>query len=250
QHRIAARMRFALVSSAYWPLIAGVSAYTTTLAQGLAARGHDVHAIVPYEASETVWGPSTEASRERVDGVDVHRVERMSGALRLAERLARLRGGWRASRALLRLPGLGARPWSERALPALCALAPDVTVVVDWFRVASVRPILLGRQAIGGACVGIPLFHTEEAWARAPAYDALFAGCDALILNTEHEREFVARRLVERAGPRPELHVVSPGIDPARFAHVDGRAVRARLGLGDAPVVGYVGRLEPAKGVP
>jgi glycosyltransferase involved in cell wall biosynthesis len=38
-------------------------------------------------------------------------------------------------------------------------------------------------------------------------------------------------------------------VDPRPFATADGRAFRARLKLATAPIVGYVGRLEPAKGV-
>ncbi len=39
------------------------------------------------------------------------------------------------------------------------------------------------------------------------------------------------------------------GVDPAAFAQRDGRAVRAKYGLGDRVVVGYVARLQVDKGV-
>ena len=93
--------------------------------------------------------------------------------------------------------------------------------------------------------VGIPLFHTEQTWSRRPGYPALIRRYDALLVNTEHERRFV-----ETFAPGgPMAHVTGVGIDPAVYANRDGAGLRARLGLGDAPLVGYVGRIDPAKGV-
>jgi glycosyltransferase involved in cell wall biosynthesis len=55
---------------------------------------------------------------------------------------------------------------------------------------------------------------------------------------------------VQRLGVPGERVAVLPqfGVDPARYARTDGAALRARLGLG-GPVVGFVGRLVPEKGV-
>jgi glycosyltransferase involved in cell wall biosynthesis len=40
------------------------------------------------------------------------------------------------------------------------------------------------------------------------------------------------------------------GCHPGAFSRPDGSRLRARYGLGDGPVVGYVGRMEVDKGVP
>lgn len=45
------------------------------------------------------------------------------------------------------------------------------------------------------------------------------------------------------------VHVVANGVDTARFHPGDDGGVRAALGLGDAPVVGFVGGLRPWHGV-
>jgi glycosyltransferase involved in cell wall biosynthesis len=45
------------------------------------------------------------------------------------------------------------------------------------------------------------------------------------------------------------VHVVGAGVDPQSFSDRDGAQVRRRYGIGDAPVVGYVGRMQPTKGV-
>lgn len=52
-----------------------------------------------------------------------------------------------------------------------------------------------------------------------------------------------------RFAPPARVHYVGNGIDTARFAPGNRAAARARLGLGDAPVIGFVGRLTAQKGV-
>jgi glycosyltransferase involved in cell wall biosynthesis len=60
----------------------------------------------------------------------------------------------------------------------------------------------------------------------------------------------LARDLIERSRvPASRVVVIPNGVDLARFdpAAVDGVRVRAELGLGDAPVIGIVGRMTPQK---
>jgi glycosyltransferase involved in cell wall biosynthesis len=70
----------------------------------------------------------------------------------------------------------------------------------------------------------------------------MLADCDAVIVNTSHEGDFVQAR------GAPRVEVVGVGVDPADFAHPEGRAVRARHHLANYPVVGYVGRADLKKG--
>jgi glycosyltransferase involved in cell wall biosynthesis len=46
-----------------------------------------------------------------------------------------------------------------------------------------------------------------------------------------------------------KAHVIGVGVDSAAFRDADGRRVRARYGIGDAPLVGYIGRMDAAKGI-
>ena len=46
------------------------------------------------------------------------------------------------------------------------------------------------------------------------------------------------------------IAVAGCGVDPGRFAQRDGARIRARYGIGDRLVVGFVGRQDTAKGVP
>jgi glycosyltransferase involved in cell wall biosynthesis len=73
----------------------------------------------------------------------------------------------------------------------------------------------------------------------------MLARCDALVTNTEHEKLFIEAHVPGHPG----LHVIGAGIDPESFADRAGAQIRTRYGIGDAPVVGYVGRMQPTKGV-
>ncbi|HEX2193202.1 MAG TPA: glycosyltransferase [Acidimicrobiales bacterium] len=107
--------------------------------------------------------------------------------------------------------------------------------------------------------LGLPLvctFHTlarvkaeatgEEAGLRGQA-EAEVVGCsDAVLASAEHERVQLAR--LYDADPA-RIEVVPPGVDHERFAAGDRRAARRALRLGDGPVLLFVGRIQPLKGV-
>jgi glycosyltransferase involved in cell wall biosynthesis len=90
----------------------------------------------------------------------------------------------------------------------------------------------------------MPLFHTERAWTDSPLFARMLERCDALAVNTEHEKRFIERRSAQR-----NTHVTGAGVEPSLFAQADGQSIRARYGIGAAPLVGYVGRMSPSKGV-
>jgi glycosyltransferase involved in cell wall biosynthesis len=119
------------------------------------------------------------------------------------------------------------------------------------------------------------ILHAEvEGWSVAALQSVAARVCPVVLFTWENHRgprrrlarvieRFVLRAVafviagsrgagarVCRLGVPAERVAVFPqfGVDPARYAAGDGRAVRARLG-GGRPVVGYVGRLAPEKGV-
>lgn len=59
----------------------------------------------------------------------------------------------------------------------------------------------------------------------------------------------LAQRVVELGAARERVAVVENGVDRSRFFPRDAASARAELGLGSAPAVLYVGRLERDKGV-
>jgi D-inositol-3-phosphate glycosyltransferase len=110
--------------------------------------------------------------------------------------------------------------------------------------------------------LSLPLVSTFHTLARVKAEtgdpepdrrveaEAEVIGCsDAILANCEAER----RQLVSLYGARPErIEVVAPGVDHAFFSPGDQRGARqalAPLGLADHPVLLFVGRIQPLKGV-
>jgi len=68
---------------------------------------------------------------------------------------------------------------------------------------------------------------------------------DAVIANSAFTQD-----CLEALGVRPDrIVLLQPGVDVERYGpHVDGRRVRARLNIGESPLILSVGRLQPRKG--
>lgn len=116
------------------------------------------------------------------------------------------------------------------------------------------RPRLL--PMLRGSCPRARLvlnLHSMNFMPPLPATHQQLAHADAVIVNSHYVRRVMRRRFPEVEGRTFVLH---PGADAARFLPVwsdEGqarrRAMRRRLMLGDEPVVLYVGRVIPRKGV-
>ena len=107
--------------------------------------------------------------------------------------------------------------------------------------------------------LGLPLVSTFHTLARVKAEacdaepqrrveaEAEVIGCsDVILANSPAE----AAQLHELYGAAPErIEVVPPGVEHAFFSPGDRRGARAALGLGDHPVLLFVGRIQPLKGL-
>jgi D-inositol-3-phosphate glycosyltransferase len=81
---------------------------------------------------------------------------------------------------------------------------------------------------------------------RVAAETEVIACSDTILANCDAE----VTQLVELYGADPDrIEVVPPGVDHAFFSPGDRRGARAALGLGDHPVLLFVGRIQPLKGV-
>jgi glycosyltransferase involved in cell wall biosynthesis len=140
---------------------------------------------------------------------------------------------------------IGRGPLSARLFVELVRSKADVVGVFGWW--ASLLPFEVGlaKRLRGWRMVGLPMFHTEEAWSRDNVYPPLLSLCDAIIANTAYEKQFVEARV----SGRTRVVVGGAGIDPHPFTERDGRKFRAGHGMNRRPVVGYVGRIVPSKGV-
>jgi len=113
--------------------------------------------------------------------------------------------------------------------------------VINWYSPVAYYPYL-AKKFTRFRFVGIPLFHTERAWAKRLIYKKMLGACDAVIVNTSHEAQFVQQQGATR------VEVAGVGVHPSSFKNLDGDRIRARYGLGRFPVVGFVGRQDPGKG--
>lgn len=107
--------------------------------------------------------------------------------------------------------------------------------------------------------LGLPLvstFHTlarvkaetgdPEPQRRVDAETAVIGCSDTILANSPTEAE----QLRDLYGADPaRIEVVPPGVDHAFFSPGDRRGARAALGLGDHPVLLFVGRVQPLKGL-
>lgn len=81
---------------------------------------------------------------------------------------------------------------------------------------------------------------------RIIAESEVIACSDAILANCNAE----VAQLVELYGADPtRIEVVPPGVDHAFFSPGDRRGARHALGLGDHPVLLFVGRIQPLKGL-
>jgi D-inositol-3-phosphate glycosyltransferase len=102
----------------------------------------------------------------------------------------------------------------------------------------------------------VSTFHTlarvkaeadEREWAERACAEAQIVGCSDAILASGPEEAAQLERLYDAVADRVEL--VPPGVDHDLFCPGDRRAARQRLRLGDEPVVLFVGRIQPLKGL-
>jgi D-inositol-3-phosphate glycosyltransferase len=107
--------------------------------------------------------------------------------------------------------------------------------------------------------LGIPLVTTFHTLARVKAEggdpeperreraESEIIGCaDAICVSCDEEEEQFVRLY---GTPPGGLEIVAPGVEHAFFTPGDRRGARHALGMGDGPVLLFVGRIQPLKGV-
>jgi glycosyltransferase involved in cell wall biosynthesis len=236
----------------YYPdVVGGAESHLQQICERLARRGHEVSvfttdnpgaSVIPFDAREPL------KASQVVNLVRVRRFRPDGPFLKCFNAFQRLRGSYRLLRVFLgpeHLGQLSRGPFNLQAIAAAVRLRADIVVVHNWCHPTLPYYGWLVKVLTRVPLVGIPLLHTQEGWSSSESLRAMLARCDALLANTKHEKLFIETRVPRDWG----VHVIGPGVDPEAFADRDGSQIRVRYGIEGMPVVGYVGRMQPTKGV-
>jgi glycosyltransferase involved in cell wall biosynthesis len=242
-------MRILHVSPAYFPALGGAQLHLKELSEGLVSRGHDVTVLTPNVRNHSdmiLCRGGGLPEHEVINGVKVIRFRPDGGlAGKAIDKWLRCRGGYRSLHAILSadvVTMLSQGPRAFPIIPYILRFHPDVVATISWCWPPAFHTYL-ARKLKNFTLVGIPLFHTATTWSYRDIYKSMLPQCDAVVVNTRHEGEFVRERGAKR------VEVAGVGIHPELFECRSGIDIRARYSLGDRPVVGFVGRQVASKGV-
>ena len=136
-----------------------------------------------------------------------------------------------------------------------------------WLTTDGVADVLHAHYWVSGAVahtlkhrIGLPLVTTFHTLARAKQdagihddpdhrfeVEAAVVRCsDGLVVSTTEERDLLVGAYDADPG---RIEVIPPGVDHAVFTPGDRTVLRKRLGLGGAPMLLFVGRIQPLKGL-
>lgn len=240
-------LRIIQVTPTYAPCVGGAERMIQAVSERLVARGHEVtiftiNGATQREVLSLAGGGLPE--HETINGVRIRRFGPEGWITRAFRSWSNLRGGWRSASLVFR-GGVGAmrrRPGPLGMVPALLRAEADVVTSVNWVWAPAYAGHLAGRVR-KFALLGVPILHIARPWAHSQLFRPMLAQCDAVLAMTEAEAAFIAAR-----GGRNPI-VTGVGVAPGDFPAGTGAVMRARLGLGEAPVVGFIGRQDRHKGV-
>ena len=243
-------MKIFHISPAYFPAVGGAELHIRELSEGLASRGHRVTVLTGNTRNlwDMIKGIGGGLPRvELINGVKVVRFRPDGGLMNRALcRWQHIRGGYRSSRLIFGEDGLELlteKPSMLQLIPYLFFKQADIVSSINW-GLPPAYHTYLARRLKNFIHVGIPLFHTASGWCKRPIYKKMLTKCDAVVVNTSHEGEFV-----RNLAPATKIVVGGVGIHPGLFEGSNGEEIRFRYQLGRNPVVGFVGRQDSSKGV-
>ncbi len=244
-------MNLLLVSQFYLPFVGGVEAHVRQVAHGFAAAGHHV------TVAATNFSPSRLPRRLEVlhasllapAAVD-HDDQGIPVAAIAPTKLDRLRLLPAAVRTIPRLQryayhGLNRFAYRTAYRPTFAPRLRRLMAGVDVVHSFSFGPLgwAAGEaaRAAGAGLVVTPFVHPHQ-WGDGPDDVTFYKGADAVVGLVKTDTAYLAALGVP--GERLRTIGVSPDLPPT----TDPAAFRNRHGLGDAPIVLYVGRMMAQKG--
>jgi glycosyltransferase involved in cell wall biosynthesis len=244
-------MRILHIGALYYPDVeGGAESHLQQISERLVQRGHEVTVFTTSSFIAPTLSSSGHPRNtfEVINRVKVRRFRPHGPFLKCLNVFLRVRGSYRLLRIFMspeHIDVLQRGPLNLSAIAAAVRLRPDIVAVHNWCHPTLGYYGSLVKAVTRAPLVGIPLLHTEEPWSHSQFLHTMLARCDAVAANTEHEKGFIETHLPGHQG----VHVIGVGVDPEAFSDPAGARIRAGYGIGDAPVVGYVGRMQPTKGV-
>jgi glycosyltransferase involved in cell wall biosynthesis len=210
------------------------------LAEHLVAdRGDQVEVFTSAALDALTWRDELHAGSERINGVTVHRI--------LSE-VGRGEGFHPLSGMLLADPEHASAEDCERWVDLQGPKSPDLLRAVEAsdadviaFYPYLYYPTIRGLPLVRDRAILHPAAHEEPAL-HLPVFDALFSGCRGFAFHTRSERRLVVERF--RVATTPQV-VVGLGVEESEGS---AEAARAAFGLGDAPYLLCIGRVDDKKG--
>ena len=213
------------------------------LAAHLAAdRGHEVEVLTTCAVDAITWSDELPEGTEEINGVTVRRIRSEAGR---DESFHPLWAGMRedpahASREDMErwvdLQG----PRSPALLDAVAGSDADVVAFYPYLYYPTVR----GLPLVAERAVLHPAAHEEPAL-HLPLYDELFARCRGFAFHSRSERTLVNERFGVATTPQV---LIGLGVEEPPEGGGDEGAVRVEYGLGEAPYLVCIGRVDDQKG--
>ena len=228
-----ASLRICLVGANGPETVGGLASYLRGLADGL-SQTNSVTVAARFSQTQNTAGmyAGAETPQTRDNG-------------RYRTHIIAPRAVWRP--ALRRLISLVVRPRLQPVARRLYCRAYRIPASADVVHYVGTGWELLGFAALaearkrGAAFTVLPAVHPGT-WGDSPLDVSLYNQADAVFTLSEFERQHLIRQ-----GVMPErLHVC--GLAPAPAPEGDGAAFRRRHGLGDRPLILFVGRKDHGKG--
>jgi len=241
-------MRILHVNPGYYPILGGAELHMKEISETLVRRGHEVTVLTTnvrraQDLCRSTYGELPES--EMVNGVRVVRVHPNGGIFgKGLDVVHHLRGGYRLLSILFgkeHLEFLLRNPMTVQMIPYILRSDADIVAAMNWW-FPQAYYVYLARRLRRFRLVGFPLFHSAEGWTDNITLKKMVSACDAVIANTDYEAD------VAKGYGAENVSVGGVGVWPAMFEEVDGNKVRAKYGLDDLPVVGFVGRADIPKG--
>jgi glycosyltransferase involved in cell wall biosynthesis len=234
-------VKVAFVTPRYGPEIAGGAELAIRmLAERLAARpGWEVTALTTCARDSRTWADEYSPGAVELSGVHVHRFTSEQGRDPKFDAFSAQVMGSPQRASLARQ-----REWIERQGPVsagLLAAIGDSDADLCVFSPYLYHPTVAGIPAAKGRAVLHPAAH-DEAPLRLPLLRRTMSEVRGLVFYTHVERRLTEHRF--RTGATPQI-VLGLGIEEHEG---DPAAARDALGIGDAPYVACVGRVDSSKG--